>query len=434
MIHSKRFVGKLIACFFCLFIAAPLNAQHQENENFEVVGQKFTMLMSGRCETSFIVKDRQIGAFREIKLAELHSSQPPTEFESLLVQYPCLWPSKVKEVEFGFTPDAYRLKSKFKKAFKKYVNRRRGSKKVPEISVVDRVDACSDTAWKGLFWGDGKNTIIITDDDRFFGMAGRAWVFLTFDHTARKISEADVYYRSNLFEDTGPTGNKSKQSKKNWFPNYVITHESGHIRGYWHTTWTNDYMMPYGPNVTDETFSKRRSVIWDLAKERDRLFYDPDSFGEPVLLPLMNNVIDLSFAAAPDDVEDQFKKSYMRAILMTSLKGYPGKELKVEIYKGYVEKWPTKNKLIVRLEGSVYGYLFLVDYWASTLHIGQKDYWRDLIKVLEKRGGEETIDGITYSKALPVTIRVEGYTEENNGEKKTIFRHLYIISSRDIDE
>ena len=442
--HPARAMSKQIVSSMTIVLALMLSistSYAQEREEYKIIGHQHATFLDGRYEMSYLMQNPLTGNIKvmpykqAIKTLPSQSNRQPLHITQL-----ARWkPGTV--ITFGMTPDAVAFKTTIESVVEKYLNSRRGSSTVPIIRIISRIDSDEGDSWE-YFSKDGKNTVIMAEDNRFSSSRGMAYgVRYLFDETL-EIYEADVCFRSDIFD-----------FQPEWFPKYLICHEFGHILGYLHTQWTLDIMDPLIHIGHDDTpFENENSTVWRLWKKRNRLHYDDLYTTTPRILPTTKSILDLSVPAGELEISD------LAAIALTNLKGIPGKPLIMKIFKGWLspslvfqtdenflgsglsapsyrsglrsQQWVADEEPLLTLEGFS-SYITssgtVPIYRGSRIQLGQKEDWEILIEILKAEGKETNIDDINYNQALKVTILVEGYMDTENEIKSFAITHVYLI-------
>ena len=267
-------------CFACLVFAA---AFATAEENLTIEGIKHIDFIDGSSLTRYLVREAGSDRLVEMSLAELKSRIPAAAWQQMVVIQTYRWRDGVKNVNFELTPLAKNNKKKFRSIIQKLKNKRRGSSAVPKLRLTNKVAQLE--AGTDQFWDDSKNTLVMTGDDRYFqnmpGVAayvvyGVDYIYSADSQAKQKvIREVDAFFPEEFFW----------QSTLFW--QMTIVHEFGHVLGYQHSCWTNDYMSYCTQMINSTTLWEKDNCIWDLSKERDRLYYPDDETeaAEPRLLP-----------------------------------------------------------------------------------------------------------------------------------------------------
>jgi hypothetical protein len=394
--------------------------------------------LDGRSETRFLLEDTGSGRIRSIRSDQLKGLLPAEQQQSLLVSRFVRWPHGSR-VKFGLTPFACQYKSQIINILDKYINARRGAKGAPKAAVTERIDSDIASSWE-FFRMDGKNTIIMTDDDRFLsaGLAAGARFFID---ESSEIYEADLFLKSDHFV-----------IEPRWFSTFLFIHEFGHISGYWHTNWARDFMTLFAHIWSDEPIENERSEFWRNWKMRNKLYYDDVYASSPRITPVRHSVIDISILFHEPAVE------LIDNLAVTTLKGITGRPLKMEIYSGWLgpsfhfkskgtwisafptatvgSRWkakylPSVEQPIVTLQGSVNDRTAagnIPSYYGSELRLGRLDDWYKLVETIENEGVEERIYGSVYRKALKITLVIEGYMDIESDILSYTQVHTYVTA------
>ena len=423
-------------------------------DEYRIVGQLFETYIDGRCDMSYTVENLETGQIEVMTTDQCRRSLPAEAIQPLLVINIQKWPA-FSIVEFGMTPDAVQFIDRYQAVIDKYLNERRGTNSAPKMTFTDRIDDDVGTDWIKKFCGDGKNTLVITEDDRYTGESGwlaRAW--FGYSNYTREIYEADVYFRWNHFDMQAYKGFSDRYMS----PELTIVHEFGHLYGYMHTTWDNDIMNDCALNTCAESFENKNSNVWKQWKLRNKITYIEELAAYPKLLPRQYDVVNLTYAISQEKGADKKEIHFNLPVAITTLKGIPGKPLKLHFYIGWLEKsYLFRSKGIVtnsistetefkqsrpkalQMSGqpvvSVEGYIIdrdynggSYDYVQSRLSIGQRQHWDILIDLLKKDGEEMEIYGQKYKKALKATLVVEGYLDPAVETKTWLMRRVYLVA------
>lgn len=418
-----------------------------DDSPYRVAGFQFDIYPDGRCEMAYVVKNSRNGRVKEMSFEEFQKVSPATELQPLLVDSIARWPPG-SEIVYEMTPDFVEDRQKYQEVIDKYFNGRRGSIPVPKIKIGDRVFDKDLPADRASFWGDGRNTIIVTSDDRYLGQAYGRGTFVINQYTY-EIVETDAFFRYKFFESPYTDNDYSHSPNYYLDPRKVVVHEFGHCTGLLHATWNHEIMLGY--YITDKTFEDERSRVWRQWKKRNRIYYDIEYSSVPRIAPPEGSVIDLTNAIAPDNVSDDMKVHYIMVFAITNLKGIPGKPMKMDIYPGWLEpslifnssdnlesasakedqEWLEGVRPLVEMTGysvETEGRWVIPPYYASRIRIGQEQYWGTLIEELETNGKTRNIYGVDYEKSLKVTVVVTGYMDINSDENSSVVGHYYIVA------
>jgi hypothetical protein len=211
-------------------------------------------------------------------------------------------------------------------------------------------------------------------------------------------------------------------------------------------------MMPFAHIWSEEPLENERSEFWRNWKLRNRLYYDDLYASRPRITPARHSVIDISILWQEPAIE------LVEIIAVTTLKGTPGKPLKMEIYKGWLGPsfnfkskgvWisglptttivnrrkpkyrPSAEQPLVTLQGSMNDRTAAGDipaYYGSELRLGRLDDWSKLVEAIENEGVEVKIFGAVYRKALKITVVIEGYTDTESDIVSCALVHAYVTA------
>jgi len=386
----------------------------------KVVGTQCRALYDGTFEMYYLVQSGPDGPVKEMSLSDLQRIAP-TAWQKLVVTQDIRWEG-VTKVKWGKSPLAAAHKAEFNKVFKKLINKKRGSPKRPKMVIGSEVVQIPFTDPRTV--QDNKNIIYMTQDDRYFvGKSSTAAYMNTWFGaeggiplkdgkftSPRKILETDGFFRSNHFSSTpGAPGVKVDAS----FSSDVVTvHEFGHAFGFQHTPYTNDYMSYRRQQVSAKTLKRKNSSVWKLSTERDKLYYDDAYQANTRMLPTDGTVLDITYLHAPGKNDQGLNTNAYHPMVVTSLKGFSGKQLAMSVYKGVVNPvQPPANALFTIKGDSIdyfirmeQGYPFVRKYRLSLLNLGKEKYWKKLSKLITTSGKQEDRFGEGVVREIVLSI------------------------------
>lgn len=289
----RTFLLLFLSCLsvFMLPVSTPAGTSGRD----EIIGCRHIDYYDGTSDTIFLLREADTGRIQECTAYDLRKRLSPAAWQSLIVHYTGRWPDGKKSIRFQLTPLSSNHKKRFSKTLRKLKNARRGTTKVPKIKVTKTV-AKMQKGTNQFNQADGVNTIVMSSDDRYFGAKSgvAAFCILRWNTTyagdgvtieRMLLTETDAFYPSNFFW----------QSELQW--QTILIHEFGHVLGYQHSAWTNDYMSYRRQLITQNKLNDKNSDIWDVSRERDRLYYpgDKEEQDTPRLLPFDGTVIDIGY-------------------------------------------------------------------------------------------------------------------------------------------
>ena len=406
-----------------------------------ILGYRCLAFYDGHYEDRYLVDDGA-GNVTAMTWSEMVGAVSPAAWQKLVVKQDIRW-EETSRVDWAYSPYARNFQSEFKKVFKKFVNKNRGSQNVPDMKLTSKtVNVVGDprTAM------DSQNVIYMTQDDRFFqGKSGvAAYMNVWFGSggsipfkngrftSPHKILEVDGFFRSTQF-DAPPVVDGIVYESFN--SDLVLTHEFGHAFGFSHTPYTNDYMSYQTQHVNAKSLKKGSSDTWKLSKERDKMYYDDNYQSAARMLPLDGDVVDIRYLHAPNKSDDTLDGNSNHPLTVTSLKGFPGDEIEVSVYDGVVKTTPAAKKPLFKIKGSSIDWTFDVSgttvyrkYRLSILYVGLEKYWKKLNKAINQKGKKSKINGVTFNRAMQGTIVVKGYQNEGEAKKKTTSRTVWFVN------
>jgi hypothetical protein len=408
----------ILSLLFLLIL--PFSALSHARERGEIVGCKQIDYWDGHGETVYLLREEATGRIIELSFEQLRQRLSPPAWQQLIAIQNIRWEDGKKSIRFSVTPLANNFKQKYAKTLRKLKNARRGSSKVPKLSITKQEIALQ--AGTGQFNQDGLNTVVMTGDDRYFyNMAGVAafcslWYKVVYAEdgvTIQRVvlAETDAFFPANYFW----------QSDLSW--QTILIHEFGHVLGYQHSTWTNDYMSYRRQMVTLDKLNDKNSNLWAQSYERDKIYY-PATAAEaqtPRLLPLDGTVVDIFYAHAPDPNVNWVNLNENHPLALTNLRSFAGKPLELSVYIG---KGAT-GKPIIKISGSELSSYQQVE--GNLLLLGQETFYKKLQTQIIKKGKGQQIEGWYFGKALEVTIVVRGYMKASDSKPTELARTVWMI-------
>lgn len=420
----------------CVITASALAA-----DEIRVVGNQCRAMYDGTFEMFFLVADPATGAVHEVKESDFKRIYPAA-WQKLVVTQNIRWEG-VTQVNWSMSPDAKPYKRQYNKIFKKLINKSRGTPNLPKFKLTNSVVQVTSADPRNNT--DGKNVIYMTADDRFFyGKPGVAAYMNTWfgGSTSQlqngkyinphKIVETDGFFRSDHFSSTP---NPARGIGASFNSDLVVVHEFGHAFGFQHTPYTNDYMSYRRQHISANTLKNKNSNMWKLNNEKDKLYYDDNYASTPRIMPLDGTVLDLTYLHAPGTSDDSLNMNSYHPIVVTTLKGFSGKQMSLAVFEGDVTATPPPAKALFKIQGDSIDYLIQMyngypvvrKYRLSLLNFGQEKYWKKLSLLVSNKGMAKNINGVYFAKAVQCTIRVSGYMGEDSTQKKSVSAVVWFV-------
>ena len=444
IIH-KRTTGYVIV----LLVLCHVSAIAIENESLVVIN--ISNFANGHCKVTCSSLQPEDG------LSAVQAGGIPkasNEWPSAVISASWHWESGTEFIYFNLTPDSKPDGGKIKKVLKKFINKRAGNDYVPEMKLTSTEDEVQSLKnfkkyqdFLDQFYNDGKNTIVMTEDDQFFKdesgeivnndvistvvLVGKAEVegWTGNDYFGKLwIVEADVFLNSGFFNT----------SKSDYQINCTAAFRMAH--GYRQTCWSHDYLSSNRHHVTSKTFGDSKSKVWSkVSYERDDFYYlddlaitPPDEYlSTPRLLPFKDEVIDIGGYTLPSaDPKEDRPLAQTPLLFLTNLKAWEGKK------KMSVQITRVPSGKIVKLKGNCYDYPmvasggenFYPDINLAEIRLGKDSDLSKLQKAVETYGAARTIDGISFDKALKIKVKIVGRLSKT-GKKQSITQTFWLADT-----
>ena len=423
----------------CVITASALGA-----DEVRVVGNQCRAMYDGTFVMYYLVSDSATGIVREVKESDFKRIYPAA-WQKLVVTQNIRWEG-VSQVNWAMSPDAKPFKKKYNKIFKKLINKGRGTPLLPEFKLTGKVVQITQIDPRSV--EDNTNTIYMTSDDRFFsGKSGVAAYMNTWFGSggsvglqdgrftsAHKITEADGFFRSDHFS---VMPDPARGISASFNSDLVVVHEFGHAFGFQHTPYTNDYMSYRRQHIDAKALKNKNSDMWKLNNEKDKLYYDDNYASAPRMMPLDGTVLDLTYLHAPGTSDDSLNMNSYHPIVITTLKGFSGKQMSLSVYKGTATAASPPAKALFTIQGDSIdffirmesGYPVVGKYRLSLLNLGQEKYWKKISKLVDKKGKAKQINGVSFAKAYECTIVVSGYMNEDSTQKQTVSAVVWFVKN-----
>lgn len=424
---------------------------------------KFMMKVDGHLDghysTSLFMLDPQTGQYLSVTLGEGNWVVPQAlQLQSAVLtrSWHWVWPELIK---FGTTPDSKPHKKKFKQIINKYHNKRRGNTHVPRMKMstqVIKVKPIEEFEDKSKFYTqldfDENSTAVMTTDNQFFKDPNGNFYDASVMNTTKimailylkqqgsrqvgthRIEESDVYFRSGFFNLA------SKVYEQLGTAAFKLA------LGFQPTAWSHDLLSNKGHHK-DRDFKPINSDLWvKISYERDDFYYEDELIAfygatyldRPRLLPFEDEVIDIGEYVLPVVTDSHIDLSKTSILFLTNLKGYDGtKKMIINIWR-VVKTTPLELELIVKLQGNTLDFpqnignnvLVYPSIFLDNVCLGRQDELTQLKNAVSHFGTPQTIDGVFYTKALRIQVKISGYLEEN-GKKKNISRFFWLVDTKD---
>jgi hypothetical protein len=443
----------------CTLVAA-------EEKDRIVIGQATSITKDGRIVNQQMIYDQSTRSFRPLTASELDGI--PARTWSTAVAFYCFrWNSGENgKVILSITQDMAPHKAAFNKIMKKYHNRLRGTKSMPQLGFDAKVYEVKDISefqdtndYYEQFWWDGDNLIWMTNDDQWFkDPTGQYWLygenvvqytitFLTreFNYVGGKwvadqyITEIHVYLRSNFFNTSKPRYTQSA----------VMSFAAA--MGYRFTIWGHD-LTKNGTTIyaTETEILKTKSDVWTkINQPRDLFYYSDKPSGTPAaylstprLLPFEGEVLDIGLYHVPSvDDNDPEPLVATESVFLTNLKAYDGKK-KLSVNIDWLQTLPdnsTQWVALSKLQGNLddYPWTYTINgqsqkvylkVFGNMVFIGRQTDLDTMKDAVRDYGTPQTIDGIYFAKALKIRAQVKGRLEEN-GPLKTVTQEYWLVDT-----
>lgn len=394
---------------------------------WKIVGTQTLCFDDGRTVDRYLVRDLRTGevfvrAAEEIPglVESTFSIRAASARGGLTPWTPRRLPREIERLDFHLNSHADPFRAEFEEITYRLINPLRPVKKKKprlriEAEVIDPV--YREGAMYREFMDDGVNMIYTHPQDQgmpseyageAYGMATSYWDFETFTYRGGDVAFSAAALQGGPYERL--------------VGRYI--HEFGHIFGYHHTGWIEDFMSYVAPRARTHYYWDRTNFVWDVSWLKDKLVYggsrqaDGSYRAAVELLPPPESVIGMEFLRvdAPD-------ANFGRHVLfLTTLKGYRDRPMTLTLYRGR-EVRPKRK--IVRIRG-YHPYFddprfagLLENYDTSILYFTRQKDFEKLDRAVHRFGEPGEFYGVPYTHVLTVTAVIEGYRGPDDAEPAT---------------
>jgi hypothetical protein len=405
--------------FFVLVFLLTSVVSAQESDK-RIIGEKFDLMSDGRCYEYLLVQNLRTGKIAAVKREEAlrlvrNVSIPIAgKNEGILPLVFRRFPHGMDSLDFCLNTHADQYRSKISWVLDDYINALRGTNNKPEITLTEEIIETEGNSFEDYL--DGKNSIYTLPDDRVFWDEAKGRVagysVRRYDFDTGVLQECDVALTFNCFRD--------------YFSNYflfMLGHELGHVFGYRHSSWIDDYMCYTCPSWEIELFHNPDGMFWNTGRLKDMLYYGGKIKkgiyrAIPKLMPLNGSLVDLQFLKT--DLESD-PIIWGHVLAATTLKGYKKKPLTLAVYRG--DKI-DESKLILTTTGfnrDIYKYKgYYGRYEVTDIMFRKPEEYDKLEQALRTYGTQMTVYGTDYTYSLLGTIAVTGYYNPDSRKPKTL--------------
>lgn len=364
-----------------------------------------------------------------------------------------LWKPGTKFVKFNNTPFGKAFRKALKKTQAVYHNKRRGNGNVPRFKMTTAEDAVAEpsafgsyTAFFNQFRADGKNTVVIDAQDRFFKDAAGKLLdddLMAYSYTRGTASfvnvggrfvgttywqEADVYVRSDLF------------ALSRFLQRLIAIASFRYTLGYAPTVWPLDLHAADPAHLTEADFENKASSTWkDFAAAWDDFHYRDALVGpearaafldEPRVLPVDGALINLGNYRPPQEVDLGAVRT-TQTVFLTNLKGFDGDKV---MSLAFTHLQGTTRKSLFTLSSNADGWplepgsglMLYPTIFFQRVHIDDTPQLTQLRDLIAKQGTPMTVDGVEYARAIRVEIEFSGRLQEDGGLRSATRTYVFV--------
>lgn len=424
---SARFFLTVPAILATLSLATASGGGAAASPNLKIVGTQTICFEDGRSIERYLVRDLATGEVFARRPEEIPRLLEKTFRVSAgsagggLTPWPTRrLPGDMKTLDFHLNSYADEHRAYFNRITRELINPLRPVKqRKPRLRIKKKVidPVYREGAMYREFMDDGVNMIYTHPEDLGLpeelvgiavGMATSYWDFETFTYRGGDVALSAASLEGEYYE---------RMVRR-------FIHEFGHIYGYYHTGWVEDFMSYVCPWVRMEYYWDPTSFIWDTSWLKDKMIYggkrgaDGNYRASIELMPPPDAVIDMRYlkVKAPDTNLGR------HVLFATILKGYRERPMRFTLYRGTEV---DQRKKIVSIRGhhpyfddSAFAGL-LENYNTSVLYFTRQKDFLKLKRAVKRHGKPDRFHDVGYSHVLPVTAVIEGYRGPNDPEPVT---------------
>ncbi len=403
--------------------SAPMGA----DQDLKIVGTQTLCFDDERTIERFLVRDLATGEVFARKAEEIpgliketFSAQAKSSRGGLTPWVTRRLPLELETLDFHLNSYADEHRAYLNEITRRLINPLRPvKKKKPKLRIMAEVidpDYREGAIFRELM-DDGVNMIYTHPEDlglpedwvgASFGLAMSYWDYETLTYRG-----GDVVLSGNSFQE----GIYDRVVRR-------LIHEFGHIFGYYHTGWIEDFMSYVSPRYRLEYFWDPTNFVWDTSWLKDKMVYGgrrlaDGNYKAPVeVLPPTDSVIGMEY------LKVKASEPYLgrHVMFLTTLKGYKNRPMRLTLYRG---REVQLNKKIVSIRGYHPDFDepefagLLENYNTSILYFTRQKDFKKLKRAVKRRGQPDNFYGVRYSHVLRVTAVIEGYRGPNDPELVT---------------